>query len=90
MLFIVSLNFTERGIREIKDDPNPDVPNWGILRADYSAKEAYFRYKDFIANPTDPGSSGCGVVVRQGNDVDIVLVMLLLAPLFVFGFRRKH
>jgi len=33
---------------EIIDDPRPEIPPYGILRADLSEKKAYFAYKEFI------------------------------------------
>lgn len=44
---------------ELRDDANPEVSSWGILRSDGSAKRAFFVYKDFIAgeyagNAPDP------------------------------------
>jgi hypothetical protein len=49
---------------EIIDDPNPDVPPWGILRSNSEAKPAYNTYRDFIAglypdtgNPDDGNKS---------------------------------
>ncbi len=35
---------------EIKDNPSPQAPKYGILRADYSKKPAYKAYAEFIAN----------------------------------------
>ncbi len=35
---------------EIKDNPSPQAPKYGILRADYSKKPAYNAYAEFIAN----------------------------------------
>ncbi|MGQ9618785.1 MAG: endo-1,4-beta-xylanase [Candidatus Aminicenantia bacterium] len=35
---------------EIIDDPNPNIPPFGILRVDRSEKKAYFAYKEFIEN----------------------------------------
>ncbi len=39
---------------EIKDDPTPGVPPWGIVHADLRPKEAYFTYKTFINNYPPP------------------------------------
>lgn len=72
---------------EMADDPNPDVPNWGIIRADLSAKEAYYRYADFIANPTEPEHSGCGVA--PGGNGGLVIVLLSLAGAVAL-LRRKR
>ena len=37
---------------ELRDDPHPDVCNWGILRHDSTEKPAYGAYRDYItANP---------------------------------------
>lgn len=33
---------------EIIDDPRPNIPPYGILKADLSEKKAYFAYKEFI------------------------------------------
>lgn len=48
---------------EIRDDPTPGVPPWGIVRADYSPKPAWSTVRDFIADPTAPpdgDGGGCG------------------------------
>jgi len=75
---------------EIKDDPNPDVPNWGIVKADYTPKEAYYTYRDFIANPTEPGGGGgCGAAAHE-SATDLSLLLLLPAFAVVFASRRRR
>lgn len=75
---------------EIKDDPNPDVPNWGILRADNSPKEAYYRYSDFIANPTNPGSGGgCGGEEEMQSAQAPGALLLFIPALIGLSLRRK-
>jgi len=62
---------------EIKDDPSPDVPKWGIIHADNTPKQAYDRYRAFIANPTDPGGSGgCGGELTGVPKADVLVMML--------------
>jgi hypothetical protein len=40
---------------ELRDDPTPGIPKWGLLRADRSPKPAFAAYRDFIAAHPPPG-----------------------------------
>ncbi len=41
---------------ELRDDPAPGIPKWGVLRADRSPKPAFAAYRDFIAAHPPPGA----------------------------------
>jgi hypothetical protein len=70
---------------EMKDDPSPGVPPWGIIRADYSPKPAYDKYRDFIVNPTNPG---CAVATGGSRPGPAPLGLLLLAASAMAWTRR--
>lgn len=71
---------------ELRDDPNPAVDHWGILRADNTPKQAYYAYRDFIANPREPEPPAGGCTCRTGPEVaredPDVLQNLILQGLF--------
>jgi len=78
---------------EIRDDPNPDVPPWGIIRSDYSPKEAYYTYSDFIDNPTDPGPgpSPCGHTPMPpgSRGTNLGVLVLVFAWIGLVRLRRE-
>ena len=78
---------------EIRDDPTPGVTPWGIVRADYSPKQAYDRYAEFIDNPTeppaDPNPCGHGLAAPRGGLADLAVLALVFAWIGVVRPRRK-
>ena len=66
---------------EIRDDPNAGVPPWGIVRADYSPKEAYYTYRDFITAPSEPPTPnpcGVGLASPGGGGANLAVFLLVL------------
>jgi len=75
---------------EIRDDPTPGVPPWGILRADSTPKPAYDTYRDFIASPSQPplvNPCGTGLASPRGGAPD--LLVFLLAAGWIGLLRRR-
>jgi polysaccharide biosynthesis protein PslG len=68
---------------EIRDDPTPGVTPWGIVRSDYSPKQAYYRYAEYIdsptAPPTPPSPCGHGLFLPAGGLGDLAAALLVLA-----------
>ncbi|MDY0297957.1 MAG: cellulase family glycosylhydrolase [Acidobacteriota bacterium] len=52
---------------ELRDDLNPDISSWGILRSDGSAKPAYGVYRSFISNG-DPGGNTDPIPEEESED----------------------
>jgi hypothetical protein len=74
---------------ELIDDPTPGVPKWGIIRADYSPKPAYYAYQEFVDAPANPGGeNGCGAANRP--DAGLNFVLLLTAPLCAWIGRMRR
>jgi hypothetical protein len=66
---------------EIRDDPTAGVPPWGIVRSDYSPKEAYFTYRDFIGSPSAPpipSPCGIGLASPAGGGANLAVFLLVL------------
>jgi hypothetical protein len=75
---------------EIIDDPTTGVPHWGIVHSNYVPKQAWYTYRDFVANPTDPGgSSGCGKAGVTTTKPDSGYALLLLLPIVAVILRKK-
>jgi len=77
---------------EIRDDPNPEVPPWGIVRADYSPKEAYYTYRDFIAAPSEPpipNPCGVGLASPDGGGANLGVFLLVLGWIGLTLARSK-
>lgn len=77
---------------EIRDDPNPDVPPWGIIRSDYTPKQAYYTYRDFIIEPTEPEHevTPCGTVPVTASARGGAYPVLLLVVIAWIGFVRAR
>jgi polysaccharide biosynthesis protein PslG len=76
---------------EAMDDPTAGVPKWGMINSSYVPKPAYYTFQSFIANPTDPGGGPtCGAASVNRTSGDPAMLLLLLAPLLVWGIRRKN
>lgn len=75
---------------EIIDDPNPDVPKWGIVKSNYTPKKAYYTYKDFIAKPTEPDDDGggCGKAATSAEKMDFSLLLTAFVAFGCLRFRR--
>ncbi len=39
---------------ELKDDPTPGIPKWGLVRSDNSRKPAFYTYQHFVRNAGPP------------------------------------
>ena len=79
---------------EIRDDPSAGVPPWGIIRPDYSPKQAYFTYRDFIAGPTEPDEHdpiwcGYGLASPAGGGANLIVFLLTFAWIGWLSLRRK-
>jgi len=78
---------------EIRDDPNPEVPDWGIIRSDYTPKQAYFTYRDFITDPTEPAHDpvwcGYGLASPGSGFADLGLLLFGLVWIRLALIRRK-
>jgi len=74
----------------IIDCPDQQLePPFGILKSDYTPKQAYSKYRDFIANPTEPPSSGCNMAAGADAKSNAGMLALLSVPLFIWGMRRR-
>ena len=78
---------------EIKDDPTPGIPLWGIIYADNTPKQAYFTYQSFIAGPTEPEHDpiwcGQGLASPAAGSADLVIFVLIFAWPGLLLFRRR-
>ncbi len=78
---------------EIRDDPNPGVPPWGIVRADYTPKEAYYTYRDFIAGPSAPAipnPCGTGLASPRDGGAGLIVFLMIFAWIGLVLQRKKN
>jgi hypothetical protein len=83
---------------ELKDDPTPSVPKWGLVRSDNSRKPGFYTYQDFVLHAGSPyDCSGlnypplCGALPGHRTDGDVAASLLvLLAPLGLTGLLRRR